>query len=138
MSLKSSLYSPQFRSTIETLCSLPPNTLTSKIDCAVNLHTTGCHLLCHDDVIGTRKISYIIYLTDESPEWKVEDGGLLEIYSGTVEADGTRIPSATPIKTIIPKHNSIAFFEVKPNHSFHSVQEGESSLAVERKRRCRA
>ncbi|GMI15643.1 hypothetical protein TrLO_g15186 [Triparma laevis f. longispina] len=123
MSLKSSLYSPQFRSTIETLCSLPPNTLTSKIDCAVNLHTTGCHLLCHDDVIGTRKISYIIYLTDESPEWKAEDGGLLEIYSGTVEADGTRIPSATPIKTIIPKHNSIAFFEVKPNHSFHSVQE---------------
>ena len=27
-----------------------------QVDCATNLHTQGCHLLCHDDVIGTRKV----------------------------------------------------------------------------------
>jgi Rps23 Pro-64 3,4-dihydroxylase Tpa1-like proline 4-hydroxylase len=32
---------------------------------------TSCHLLCHDDVIGTRCVSYIIYLTDPDDEWTV-------------------------------------------------------------------
>ena len=40
----------------------------------------GCHLLCHDDVIGTRRVSYIIYLTDPDDEWRQEDGGALELY----------------------------------------------------------
>jgi Rps23 Pro-64 3,4-dihydroxylase Tpa1-like proline 4-hydroxylase len=40
----------------------------------------GCHLLCHDDVIGTRRVSYIIYLTDPDEEWLKEDGGALELY----------------------------------------------------------
>ena len=40
----------------------------------------GCHLLCHDDVIGTRRVSYIIYLTDPDDEWRDEDGGALELY----------------------------------------------------------
>jgi len=39
--------------------------------------TQGDHLLMHDDVIGTRIISFIVYLTD-SP-WTKEDGGLLEL-----------------------------------------------------------
>ena len=40
----------------------------------------GCHLLCHDDVIGTRRVSYIIYLTDPDDEWEERDGGALELY----------------------------------------------------------
>ena len=40
----------------------------------------GCHLLCHDDVIGTRRVSYIIYLTDPDEDWLKEDGGALELY----------------------------------------------------------
>ena len=40
----------------------------------------GCHLLCHDDVIGTRRVSYIIYLTDPDDEWLKDDGGALELY----------------------------------------------------------
>ena len=40
----------------------------------------GCHLLCHDDVIGTRRVSYIIYLTDPDDEWEEKDGGALELY----------------------------------------------------------
>ena len=42
---------------------------------------TGCHLLCHDDVIGTRRVSYIVYLTDPDDPWVKEDGGALELYA---------------------------------------------------------
>ena len=67
------------------MCGLPPQTLTTKVDCAVNVHSNGCHLLCHDDVIGTRRVSYIVYLTDELPVWGEEDGGMLELYGSTTE-----------------------------------------------------
>ena len=46
----------------------------------VSILLPGCHLLCHDDVIGTRRVSYIIYLTDPDDEWRQEDGGALELY----------------------------------------------------------
>ena len=85
MSLKSTLYSPSYRSFIERITNLAPNTLTSEVDCAANCHTKGCHLLCHDDVIGTRKVSYIIYLTEK--EWKEEDGGRLELYEAVDEEE---------------------------------------------------
>jgi Rps23 Pro-64 3,4-dihydroxylase Tpa1-like proline 4-hydroxylase len=31
-------------------------------------------------VIGTRAVSFIIYLTDPDDAWTVEDGGALELY----------------------------------------------------------
>jgi len=31
---------------------------------AINVYTPGCYLLCHNDVIGSHKVSYISYLTD--------------------------------------------------------------------------
>jgi len=37
--------------------------LSDQTDCACNIHPFGGHLLCHDDVIGNRRVSYIIYLT---------------------------------------------------------------------------
>lgn len=37
--------------------------LSDQTDCACNVHAAGGHLLCHDDVIGNRRVSYIIYLT---------------------------------------------------------------------------
>jgi hypothetical protein len=40
----------------------------------------GGHLLNHDDVIGTRAVSFIIYLTDPDDPWTAEDGGALELY----------------------------------------------------------
>lgn len=40
----------------------------------------GGHLLNHDDVIGTRAISFIIYLTDPDDSWTAENGGALELY----------------------------------------------------------
>lgn len=105
-----------------------------QVDCAANCHAKGCHLLCHDDVIGTRRVSYIIYLTDPSPEWTDEDGGRLELYEAVAEDEGCdgdetdgdasrRVPGALPVKTILPAFNSLAYFLVKPGASFHSVQE---------------
>jgi hypothetical protein len=40
----------------------------------------GGHLLNHDDVISTRAVSFIIYLTDPDEPWTAEDGGALELY----------------------------------------------------------
>ena len=70
MKLKDALYSSECRAFMERISGLEAGTLTNEVDCAANCHARGCHLLCHDDVIGTRKISYIIYLTDTMPKWK--------------------------------------------------------------------
>lgn len=100
-----------------------------QVDCAANCHAKGCHLLCHDDVIGTRKISYIIYLTDPAPIWTDKDGGRLELYDAIAENGGDNkelgggVPGALPVKTILPVFNSMAYFVVQPGVSFHSVQE---------------
>ena len=62
--------------------SFPPGCgeLSDKTDCACNVHAAGGHLLCHDDVIGDRRVSYIIYLTDPDQGWGPQDGGQLELY----------------------------------------------------------
>ncbi len=122
MALRQGLYSERWRSFMEEISGIPPGTLTDQVDCAVNCHDKGCHLLCHDDVIGTRKISYILYFTDPEPDWKDEDGGRLELYE-SIESDGKKVPSVFPAKTVLPKFNSMAYFVVEPGVSFHSVQE---------------
>jgi Rps23 Pro-64 3,4-dihydroxylase Tpa1-like proline 4-hydroxylase len=119
MRLKQAIYSPQYRAFIERLIGFPPNTLTEQVDCAANCHAPGCHLLCHDDVIGNRKVSFIIYLTDK--EWTREDGGCLELYPSC--SGSNREPQVNPTKTIVPDFNSMAFFQVLPGVSFHAVQE---------------
>mmetsp|Transcript_22034 Transcript_22034/g.47916 ORF Transcript_22034/g.47916 Transcript_22034/m.47916 type:complete len:600 (+) Transcript_22034:224-2023(+) len=125
MKLKNAVYSPDYRAFVERITGLDPGTLTDEVDCAANCHAKGCHLLCHDDVIGTRKVSYIIYLTDPTPVWANEDGGRLELYDAIAEnGDETScVPGALPVKTILPVFNSMAYFVVKPGVSFHSVQE---------------
>lgn len=122
MRLRDVLYSQEWRSFIERLAGLPPSTLTNHIDCACNCHAPGCHLLCHDDVIGTRKISYIIYLTE--PDWKEEEGGSLELYDAKDDnGEGSLEPSALPTARAWPIFNSMAFFVVQPGQSYHAVQE---------------
>jgi Rps23 Pro-64 3,4-dihydroxylase Tpa1-like proline 4-hydroxylase len=73
-------------------------------------------------VIGTRKVSYILYLTDPLPLWTKEEGGQLELYDSIIEdeTDGARkrmVPKAFPCKTIIPTFNNMAYFVVKPGES---------------------
>jgi len=70
IALRDAIYSPEFKSFVQEVTGC--GELSDQVDCATNLHTQGCHLLCHDDVIGTRKVSYIIYLTSPDEEWTRE------------------------------------------------------------------
>lgn len=94
---------------------------------AVNVYTPSCHLLCHDDVIGSRRVSYILYLTDPDRPWKPEWGGALRLYptEKMQEKDGSdmRVPSAHFSKVIPPAFNQLSFFAVQPGESFHDVEE---------------
>lgn len=121
MQLRAAIYSSRYRAFVERITGLPPNTLTEQVDCAANCHAPGCHLLCHDDVIGTRKVSYILYLTERG--WTSDEGGALELYEAETDDNKRRVPKPHPIKTILPAFNSMAYFVVEPGASFHSVQE---------------
>ena len=94
---------------------------------AINVYTPGCHLLCHDDVIGSRRVSYILYLTDPDIPWKKEWGGALRLYPTQtfIEEDGgtTKTPSPDFSKIIPPAWNQLSFFAVQPGESFHDVEE---------------
>jgi len=93
----------------------------SKQDMSVNTYKKGCYLLNHDDVIGTRRASYILYMPlPYGKPWKPEFGGALELYP---VVDGTAEPQPTPTKSIPPSWNQFIFFEVQPGKSHHSVEE---------------
>lgn len=93
----------------------------SKQDMSVNTYTKGCYLLNHDDVIGTRRVSYILYMPlPYGKPWKPEYGGALELYP---VVQGTAEPQPTPTKSIPPSWNQFIFFEVQPGRSHHSVEE---------------
>ncbi|CAM9844557.1 unnamed protein product [Phaeothamnion confervicola] len=120
-------------------CDFPPSAMSPqgagplsgrKIDLSVNAYGHTHHLLCHDDVIGTRKattanrqVSYIVYLVEK--EWnsgEKPDGGALQLYPlEDPEKPGT--PAFAPVKEIPPKWNQMVLFAVQPGHSFHDVQE---------------
>lgn len=128
MTLRTILYSEEWRSWMESMNDLENGTLSDQVDCACNCHMAGCHLLCHDDAIRTRKISYILYLTEADPPWNAAEGGALELYDSDV-VDGNkngasrRIPKAVPCKSLLPTFNHMIFFVVEPGYSFHAVQE---------------
>jgi len=96
--------------------------LTARVDLSAQIYSRGGHLLCHDDVIGTRKISFIYYLTDPSEEWADREGGALELYPADGDAPrGT--PATTPSKEILPLSDALVLFVVEPGVSFHAVRE---------------
>lgn len=96
--------------------------LSDRLDLSSQIYPHGGHLLCHDDVIGTRKISFIYYLTDDEKDWSPEEGGALELYP---QEDGAApgTPACVPTKEILPHPDSLAFFVVQPGVSFHAVRE---------------
>lgn len=69
-SLRRAIYGEEFRAYIRQVTGCPP--LTDRTDLSCNIYTRGCHLLCHDDVIGTRAVSFIIYLTDPDARFTEE------------------------------------------------------------------
>lgn len=119
LALRDALYSQQFREFLQkvTGCGALSGT---KQDMSVNSYRSGCHLLNHDDVIGTRRVSYILYMPLPAGEkWEELWGGALELYP--VLEDGE--PEVVPSKKIPPAWNQFIFFEVQPGKSFHSVEE---------------
>jgi Rps23 Pro-64 3,4-dihydroxylase Tpa1-like proline 4-hydroxylase len=130
LALRNSIYSAEFRAMVSEVTGL--NDLTDRVDSSINAYVSGCHLLCHDDVIGTRRVSYIIYLTDPEEEWLDTYGGALELYPldpksivnrGEENGGIQGIPLPSPTAAILPKFNTMAFFVVQPGRSYHSVQE---------------
>lgn len=126
LALRDALYSSAFRQYISTIADAGPLS-GKKTDMAINVYTPGCHLLCHDDVIGSRRVSYILYLTDPEHPWKAEWGGALRLYptEDMKAKDGTTaiVPSAEFSKVIPPAFNQLSFFAIQPGESFHDVEE---------------
>ncbi|KAI7871903.1 Oxoglutarate and iron-dependent oxygenase degradation C-term-domain-containing protein [Spinellus fusiger] len=116
--LRNSVYSREFRNFISTVTGCGPLS-GSKTDMSINSYNAGCHLLNHDDVIGTRRVSYILYLTDPEQPWDPKDGGALELYP-VVEKG---VPATEPTVILPPQWNQFVMFTVQPGHSFHSVEE---------------
>ena len=104
---------------------------------AINVYTPRCHLLCHDDVIGSRRVSYILYLTDPDNPWKKEWGGALRLYPTqtihTEDGVSVKVPNPDHSVSIPPAFNQLSFFAVQPGESFHDVEEvyPQSEGAVE-------
>lgn len=120
------MYSGRFR---EYLASVTGSGKLSgqKTDMAINVYNEGCHLLCHDDVIGSRRLSYILYLTDPDTPWQAEWGGALRLYPTATKKDvngqDVTIPSPDYSLSIPPAFNQLSFFTVQPGQSFHDVEE---------------
>ncbi|KAF2754095.1 hypothetical protein EJ05DRAFT_541231 [Pseudovirgaria hyperparasitica] len=126
LTLRDAMYSSAFRKYIASVTGSGPLSGV-KTDMAVNIYTPGCHLLCHDDVIGSRRVSYILYLLDPDRPWKPEWGGALRLYPTELcrSEDGTemKVPTADFTVSIPPAFNQLSFFTVQPGESFHDVEE---------------
>ncbi|KAI1374150.1 Oxoglutarate and iron-dependent oxygenase degradation C-term-domain-containing protein [Hypoxylon crocopeplum] len=126
LTLRDAMYSQAFRDYVAHITGCGPLS-GRKTDMAINVYTPGCYLLCHDDVIGSRKVSYILYLTDPDTPWKPEWGGALRLFPvQTIEGkDGqvARTPAPDVSKIIPPAWNQLSFFAVQPGESFHDVEE---------------
>lgn len=122
--LRDALYSSQFRDFLRTVTGCGPLSGVKR-DMSVNTYRKGCHLLNHDDVIGTRRVSYILYMPlPHYRLWQRDWGGALELYPVREgAADGVLEPEPVPTKSIPPVWNQFVFFEVQPGRSFHSVEE---------------
>ncbi|KAF2498256.1 hypothetical protein BU16DRAFT_455559 [Lophium mytilinum] len=126
LTLRDALYSSAFRKYIASVAGSGPLSGV-KTDMAVNVYTPGCHLLCHDDVIGSRRVSWILYLLDPDRDWKHEWGGALRLYPTKVlknqDGDEVKIPQPDFSVSIPPAWNQLSFFTVQPGESFHDVEE---------------
>lgn len=119
--LREALYSKPFR---EYLAYVTGSGALSGIkqDLSINVYQQSCHLLVHDDVIGSRRISYILYLPDPSDpagwEWP-KNGGALRLYP----TEALNVPAKDWTLELPPVWNQMAFFTVQPGLSFHDVEE---------------
>ncbi|CCK72755.1 oxidative DNA demethylase KNAG_0L01350 [Huiozyma naganishii CBS 8797] len=116
--LRQLIYSDEFRNFISTVTQCGPLSGV-KTDLSCHIYDKHCHLLNHDDVVGSRRVSFILYLNDPHHQWKDHYGGNLRLFD-TVTKD---IPLSDPVAKLLPKFNQYAFFKVQPGYSFHDVEE---------------
>jgi prolyl 3-hydroxylase /prolyl 3,4-dihydroxylase len=126
VTLRDALYSGEFRAWVSAVTGAGKVSGT-KTDMAVNVYTPGSYLLCHDDVIGSRKVSYILYLTDPDEPWQPEWGGGLRLYPTEVKrnlkGEEVKVPLAEHTLNIPPSFGQLSFFAVRPGESYHDVEE---------------
>lgn len=126
LTLRDAIYSETFRNYISGITGCGPLS-GKKTDMAINVYTPGCYLLCHDDVIGSRRVSYILYLTDPDTPWKPEWGGALRLFPvqqlKNKDGETAKTPLPDVVKVIPPAWNQLSFFAVQPGESFHDVEE---------------
>ncbi|KAL9082326.1 MAG: hypothetical protein Q9159_006498 [Coniocarpon cinnabarinum] len=124
--LRDALYSRDFREYLSGITGAGKLS-GKKTDMAVNVYTPGCHLLCHDDVIGSRRVSYILYLTDPDKPWRPEWGGALRLYpmesKEVSSGDEVAIPGTEHSRSVPPAFGQLSFFAVQPGTSYHDVEE---------------
>ncbi|KAJ1679958.1 putative component of NuA3 histone acetyltransferase complex [Spiromyces aspiralis] len=122
--LRDAIYSQEFRDYIDMITGCGPLSGT-RTDMSANIYKDGDHLLLHDDAIGDRLVSYILYMPDpdynETGDWDPANGGALELYPR--EREDSWAPTVAPTTALPPNWNQMAFFIVKPGVSHHSVEE---------------
>lgn len=116
--LRAAIYSEQFRDFISRVTGCGKLS-GSKTDMSINAYTKGCHLLTHDDVIGSRRVSFILYMPSPDALWKPHYGGALRLFPSVVP----NVPKTDYEAKLTPQFNQIAFFTVQPGLSFHDVEE---------------
>lgn len=116
--LRAAIYSQEFRDFISQVTGCGELSGV-KTDMSVNTYTKGCHLLTHDDVIGSRRVSFILYLPEPDHQWKPHYGGALRLFPSIVP----NVPKTDYEAKLVPQFNQIAFFTVQPGLSFHDVEE---------------
>ncbi|OCT47929.1 PKHD-type hydroxylase TPA1 [Cladophialophora carrionii] len=124
--LRDALYSAEFREWVAAVTGAG-KVSGMKTDMAVNVYTPGSYLLCHDDVIGSRRVSYILYLTDPEHPWQPEWGGGLRLYPTDTkknrQGEDIQVPRADHSLNIPPSFGQLSFFAVRPGESYHDVEE---------------
>ncbi|KAK6459343.1 Oxoglutarate and iron-dependent oxygenase degradation C-term-domain-containing protein [Scheffersomyces xylosifermentans] len=116
--LRAAIYSEEFRDVVSKITGCGKLSGV-KTDMSINTYTKGCHLLTHDDVIGSRRVSFILYLPDPDRTWKAQYGGGLRLFPAIVP----NVPETDFHSKLVPQFNQIAFFTVQPGLSFHDVEE---------------
>ena len=126
VTLRDAMYSREFRDYLSDITGA--GELSGKrTDMAVNVYTPGCHLLCHDDVIGSRRVSYILYLVDPDEPWQANWGGALRLYPTVQQRNENgqmiAVPEPDHSVSIPPAFSQLSFFAVQPGFSYHDVEE---------------
>lgn len=116
--LRTAIYSQEFRDFVSMITGCGKLS-ASKTDMSINTYHKGCHLLTHDDVIGSRRVSFILYMPDPDKIWKANYGGALRLFPAIIP----NVPGTDYHCKLVPQFNQLALFTVQPGLSFHDVEE---------------